>query len=120
MSETYDYAYPVGSHRGQIIRLAVDLSDAVDDSSAPATVDYATWLFYWVPQEGAPDASHEHIVRTDDRKHGGPHVDRFYSEEGGRDTSIPPDFDVTDAEKHLRENWRHFAETYYQTHSGWR
>lgn len=118
-SASYDYAYPLGDHRDRKIRLAVDLSDTVGDSDAPVTDNYAVWLFYWIPYEDAPDASHEHIVRIDDRAHGGPHIDRFYSEEGGKDTSLPSDFDAQDAEEFLRQNWRHFADTYYRTHDGW-
>jgi len=120
MSESYDYAYPLGTHKGRMIRLAVDLSDAVDTTTTPVTTDFAVWLFYWMPSEDAPDASHEHIVRIDDRKHGGPHIDRFYSDEGGKDTSLPSDFDAEDAEERLREDWRHFTDTYYQAHGGWR
>lgn len=101
---SYDYSYPVETHRGRTIRLAVDLSDNIHTSDDPVTDDFAVWLFYWAPTEDDPDASHRHIVRIDDRAHGGPHIDRFYSEEGDKDTSLPTDCDVEDAEAHLRAN----------------
>lgn len=120
MSESYDYAYPLGRHRGRRIWLAVDLSDDAEPATVRATTDYAVWLFYWTPSPDTPDATHRHVVRLDDRAHGGPHVDRFYSEEGGKDTSLPPDFDAADAEAYLQERWRHLAETFYRAHGGWR
>lgn len=120
MSTSFDYAYPLGRHRGRQIWLAVDLSDDAGTATAPSTTDYAVWLFYRAPSPDAPDAIHRHVVRIDDRAHGGPHVDRLYSEEGGKDTSLPADFDVADAEEHLGENWRHFVETFYQANGGWR
>lgn len=111
-TESYDYDYPLGKIGGKTIYLAVDYSDRVTDDAGAVTDDYAVWLFFWSPGENAEDAEQVHIVRIDDRKHGGPHIDRFYSEEGGKDTSLPGGFDVEDAIERLEGRWEHYARQY--------
>lgn len=109
---SYDYDYPLGKVGEKTIYLAVDYSDRVTETNRPVTDDYAVWLYFWRPTEHTEDAEQVHIVRIDDRKHGGPHIDRFYSKEGGKETSLATNFDVEDAIEELEDRWQHYARQY--------
>jgi len=109
-------SWPVGRLLGKQIRIAIDYS--ADETARANGTDYACWLFYWVPHEDEPDASHQHIVRIDDRRHGGPHIDRHFSDEGGMEP-LPDTFSADDAVDKLEQNWRHYARSYHDLHGGW-
>jgi len=115
-SDTAPITWPLGDLLGETIRIALDYSD--DPVHRDTETDYAVWLFYWVPHDDEPDASQQHIVRIDDRRHGGPHMDRHFSQEGGIER-LDDDFTADDAVDKLSANWRHYARSYHDRHDGW-
>ncbi|WP_273837790.1 hypothetical protein [Halococcus sp. PRR34] len=108
--ESTDYSYPLGTHMTETIKLAVDLEP--DDVQSPADVDSYAVMLYYDREIGEEDIEQVQIARIDDREHGGPHLDRFFSEEGGRD-HLDPNLAFDEAEDQLRTNWRQYVRRYH-------
>jgi hypothetical protein len=94
----------------ETIELAVDLEP--DDVQSPADVESYAVMLYYNKEVGKENVDQVQIARIDDREHGGPHLDRFFSEESGRD-HLDPDLTFDEAEEMLQDNWRRYVRRYY-------
>lgn len=107
------YSYPLGEYADERIRLAVDLSPS-DVRTREGVESYAVILYY-VRKTADGDGEEIIIARIDDRQHGDPHLDRLFSDDGGR-KFFSEGFDFEDAETHLAEEWERYARLYRENH----
>jgi hypothetical protein len=103
------YSYPLGEYAGEQIQLAVDLSPA-DVRTREEVESYAVMLYY-VRETADGDGEEVVIARIDDRQHGGPHLDRLFSDDGER-RFFSEGFDFDDDETHLVDRWERYARLY--------
>jgi len=106
---TFTYVYEVGKVRDTVFQIG-----ARHTPNSSAVESFAVILFF-----ERVDGTRVEVAKIDNAEHkeGDIHIDRYYREIGTDDKDFSIDVaDCWDAEDMLKENWKHFAQTYLRNH----
>jgi hypothetical protein len=109
MTAEFDYLHEAGKMKGIVFQIGVRADPTLNNVNS-----FAAILFFQ-----KSDGSVIEVAKVDNTEHneGRTHIDRYYREQGADEKDFTVDVSgVWGADKHLEDNWEHYARTYLENH----
>jgi hypothetical protein len=108
----FAYINPCDERRGTMYNIGVRLDPSINNVES-----FAAILFFQLR-----DGTRVEVAKVDNSQHEGEddiHIDRYYREVGANIKQFDPDIEGwEDGVDHLIDNWKEFADRYYENHGG--
>jgi hypothetical protein len=109
MTAKFDYLHEAGKMREFVFQVGVRADPTLDNINS-----FAAILFFQKSNGEIVE-----VAKIDNTEHadGEIHIDRYYREQDADDKDFTVDVDdVWEADKHLKDNWQHYARTFLDNH----